>query len=101
MSSLNFGHAADFIGEVPRGRWTTYKDVATAANNDRAAQAIGNWIRRHADEIPYFYRVLLLAERRTDLQGYVSSPTRTPTGFERRARDTRGRRRLLRRARSG
>ena len=40
------------------GRWTAYKDVATAGGNVRGAQAIGDWLRREGDRVPNVYRVL-------------------------------------------
>jgi alkylated DNA nucleotide flippase Atl1 len=45
VSGLNYRRAQDFIDAIPTGRWTTFKDVATAAGNERVAQHIGNWLR--------------------------------------------------------
>ncbi len=56
--SLDFETASTFIAAVPRGRWTSYKDVATAAGNERGAQAIGEWLRRRGHEVPRVHRVI-------------------------------------------
>jgi alkylated DNA nucleotide flippase Atl1 len=58
MAPIDFTRAAAFIGAVPKGQWTAYKDVAAAAGNDRGAQAVGDWLRRRGDEVPSVYRVL-------------------------------------------
>ena len=58
MTAIDFTRAAAFIAAVPEGRWTAYKDVATAGGNDRGAQAVGEWLRRKGDEVPHVYRVL-------------------------------------------
>jgi alkylated DNA nucleotide flippase Atl1 len=50
--------AATFIAAIPDGRWTSYKEVATAAGNERAAQAIGTWLRRDGDEVLNVHRVI-------------------------------------------
>ncbi|MFL5845303.1 MAG: MGMT family protein [Solirubrobacteraceae bacterium] len=55
---MDFGKAAAFIEAVPTGNWTAYKDVATAAGNERGAQAIGEWLRRRGDQVARVYRVL-------------------------------------------
>lgn len=56
--SLDFQRAISFIAAVPRGRWTSYKDVATTAGNERGAQAIGEWLRRRGHEVPHVHRVI-------------------------------------------
>lgn len=56
--SLDFQTASRFIAAVPRGRWTSYKDVATAAGNERGAQAIGEWLRRRGHEVVHVHRVI-------------------------------------------
>jgi predicted nuclease with RNAse H fold/alkylated DNA nucleotide flippase Atl1 len=56
--SLDFQRAAAFIAGIPTGRWAAYKDVATAAGNEDAAQAVGDWVRRNGDHLPRVYRVL-------------------------------------------
>ena len=59
-SSLDFERAGAFIGAIPTGRWAAYKDVAAAADNEDATQAVGDWIRRNGDRLPHIYRVLLI-----------------------------------------
>src|SRR3954463_11490777 len=68
MATMDFEGARAFVAAVPAGRWTAYRDVAEAAGNVKGAQAIGEWLRRHGDQVPCVYRVL-----RVD--GYV------PDGF--------------------
>src|SRR4051794_25467937 len=58
MALIDFNRAAAFIAAVPEGRWTAYKDVAAAGGSERGAQAIGDWLRRHGDEVDHVYRVL-------------------------------------------
>lgn len=58
VGSLDFRQAVAFIAAVPAGRWTSYKDVATAAGNERGAQAVGDWLRRKGHEVPHVYRVI-------------------------------------------
>jgi alkylated DNA nucleotide flippase Atl1 len=58
MAPIDFTQAAAFVAAVPEGRWTAYKDVAQAGGNERGAQAVGDWLRRRGDEVPYVYRVL-------------------------------------------
>jgi alkylated DNA nucleotide flippase Atl1 len=40
MTSMDFARARAFIEAIPAGRWAAYKDVATAAGNERGAQAV-------------------------------------------------------------
>ena len=56
--SLDFQTASRFLSAVPRGRWTSYKDVAAAAGNERGAQAVGEWLRRRGDEQAHVHRVI-------------------------------------------
>ena len=58
VAPLNFEHARRFVSSVPEGRWTTYKDVATAGGNRRGAMAIGQWLRHNGATIPNYWRVL-------------------------------------------
>ena len=58
VAPMEFRKAVAFIAAVPAGRWTSYKDVATAAGNERGAQAASEWCRRRGDEIPHVYRVI-------------------------------------------
>src|SRR5689334_20937668 len=58
VAAIDFARAAAFVAAVPQGRWTAYKDVAAAGGNARGAQAIGDWLRRHGDEVKHVYRVL-------------------------------------------
>ncbi len=58
MSAIDFRRAAAFIAAVPEGRWTAYKDVAAAGGNHRGARAVGDWLRRHGDQVDHVYRVL-------------------------------------------
>jgi alkylated DNA nucleotide flippase Atl1/predicted nuclease with RNAse H fold len=56
--SLDLDKAARFLAAIPAGRWTSYKDVATVAGNDKGAQAIGEWLRRCGHELPHVHRVI-------------------------------------------
>jgi alkylated DNA nucleotide flippase Atl1 len=58
VAPLDFEHARRFVASVPEGRWTTYKDVATAGGNRRGAMAIGQWLRHNGATIPNYWRVL-------------------------------------------
>lgn len=58
VTSIDFEKARRFIAAVPRGRWTSYKDVAIAAGSPGGAQAIGQWLRRDGDKVPHVWRVL-------------------------------------------
>ena len=86
MPHMDFKKAARFIAAVPKGRWTTYGDVATVAGNPRAAQAVGEWLRRSRGGIPCFWRVL-----RVD--GFVADGL--SGGDSRRATDAAGARDVL------
>jgi alkylated DNA nucleotide flippase Atl1 len=66
VSSIDFTRARAFIDAIPAGRWAAYKDVATAAGNDRSAQAIGTWLRRQGHTIELDYRVLTVDGRMPD-----------------------------------
>lgn len=60
MIPLDFQRAEVFLAAVPKGRWTSFKDVATAGGNEAAPQAIGGWLRRDGDKLPHVYRVLTI-----------------------------------------
>jgi alkylated DNA nucleotide flippase Atl1 len=60
MIPIDFARAQAFLAAVPRGRWTSFKDVATAGGNERAPQAIGGWLRRDGDKLPHVHRVLTI-----------------------------------------
>jgi alkylated DNA nucleotide flippase Atl1 len=55
---LDFDAAARFLAAIAAGRWASYKDLATVASNDRAAQAIGEWLRGRGHELPHVHRVI-------------------------------------------
>jgi alkylated DNA nucleotide flippase Atl1 len=54
---LDMDAAEAFIAGVPKGRWTTYGDVAAAGGSPGGAQAIGTWLLRGGG-IPNVWRVL-------------------------------------------
>lgn len=58
MSGFDFGRAIPFIEAIPRGRWTSYKDVAAAAGSPRAFQAAGNQMRDSGGSIRNYWRVI-------------------------------------------
>jgi alkylated DNA nucleotide flippase Atl1 len=58
VSTLNYASATAFAAAVPRGRWTSFKEVATAAGNPAAAMAIGNWLRESGGTIPNYWRII-------------------------------------------
>lgn len=58
VSPVNKDDAEAFIASIPKGRWTSYGDVAAAAGSPKAAQAIGSWLRSAETDIPLVYRVL-------------------------------------------
>lgn len=66
MASIDFSRARTFIAAIPEGRWAAYKDVATAAGNERGAIAIGSWLRREGHGIEHDYRVLTVDGRMPD-----------------------------------
>ena len=74
MASIDFRRAAAFIAAVPEGRWTSYGDAAKAGGvpAQDGGQAIGEWLRREGDTVPYVYRVLTV-------KGYVADGFR-PAG---------------------
>jgi alkylated DNA nucleotide flippase Atl1 len=55
---LNYGRAEAFMATIPRGRWSSFKDVACAAGNPAAAMAIGNWLRETGGRLPNYWRVI-------------------------------------------
>src|SRR4051812_879324 len=57
-AALDFERGKRFVGSIPDGCWTSYGEVAEAAGNRRAAQAVGQWLMRRGDEVPGVYRVL-------------------------------------------
>ena len=63
---MDFTLARAFIEAIPAGRWAAYKDVATAAGNERGAQAVGTWLRREGHAIELDYRVLTVDGRMPD-----------------------------------
>src|SRR5947209_4795894 len=58
MSAIDFERTSAFVASVPPGRWTSYKDVATAGGNAHGAMAVGEWLRRNGEAIPRYWRVL-------------------------------------------
>ena len=58
MSGFDFSRAIPFIEAIPRGRWTSYKDVAAAAGNPKAFQAAGNHMRDSGGRIRNYWRVI-------------------------------------------
>ena len=65
-STIDFTRAASFIGAVPRGKWTSFGEVARAAGAEGGAIAIGDWLRRKGDTVPNVYRVLTVDGRVPD-----------------------------------
>lgn len=55
---MDLDMARQFIASVPKGRWTTFKDVAIAAGNKNGAQRIGQWLRHSDGTISNYWRVL-------------------------------------------
>jgi alkylated DNA nucleotide flippase Atl1 len=55
---LDLEKAAAFIASVPRGRWTSYGDVAAAGGAPRGAMGVGSWLPSAGGDIPHVYRVL-------------------------------------------
>lgn len=75
MARIDLTRAAAFIADVPDGMWTSYGDVAMAGGARRpqdGAQAVGGWLRRKGDRVPYVYRVL-------NVEGFVADGFR-PAG---------------------
>jgi alkylated DNA nucleotide flippase Atl1 len=57
--SLDFDTVRAFIGSIPRGRWSSYGDVAAAAGAPKGGQALGTWLSRNEQDVPpLVYRVL-------------------------------------------
>jgi alkylated DNA nucleotide flippase Atl1 len=50
--------AVAFVESIPKGRWTTYGDVADAAGNRGAAKSIGGWLLESGGSIPFYWRVI-------------------------------------------
>jgi hypothetical protein len=57
-ASIDFVVARGFIESIPRGRWTSYGEVAKAAGAPRGAMAIGNWLLARGEDVPNVWRVL-------------------------------------------
>ena len=56
---LDLQAAAAFLETVPRGRWTSYGDVAIAAGRTSlAAQGVASWIGGRGHELANVHRVL-------------------------------------------
>jgi len=56
---LDLDAAASLLEMVPRGRWTTYGDVAVAAGRgSNAAQGIVSWIGSNGHRVANVHRVL-------------------------------------------
>lgn len=58
VASIDFERARRFVASVPEGRWTTFKDVATAGGNERGGMAVGQWLHHNRMTIPNYWRVL-------------------------------------------
>jgi alkylated DNA nucleotide flippase Atl1 len=58
VSGYDFERAKPFITGIPRGRWSSYKDVAAAAGNPDAYMAAGNDLRASGGEIDGYWRVI-------------------------------------------
>ena len=58
-ASVDFEVVRAFIASIPRGRWSSYGDVAAAAGAPKGAQAVGTWLSRNERDVPpLVYRVL-------------------------------------------
>ena len=56
---LDLDAAAAFLDTVPKGRWTTYGDVAVAAGRGpNAAQGVASWIGSKGHLVANVHRVL-------------------------------------------
>ena len=56
---LDLDAAAAFLETVPRGRWTSYGDVAVAAGRgSNAAQGVVSWIGSNGHRVANVHRVL-------------------------------------------
>lgn len=58
VSTFDFQRAIPFIAAIPRGRWSSYKDVAAAAGNPKAFQSAGNQLRVSGGTIRNYWRVI-------------------------------------------
>jgi alkylated DNA nucleotide flippase Atl1 len=58
VSGFDFRRAIPFVEAIPPGRWTSYKDVATAAGNPMAFQTAGNKLRDSGGRIRHYWRVI-------------------------------------------
>jgi alkylated DNA nucleotide flippase Atl1 len=58
VSAFDLRRAIPFIEAIPRGRWTSYKDVAAAAGNPMAFQTAGNKMRDSGGRIRHYWRVI-------------------------------------------
>jgi len=57
--TIDFEVVRAFIGSIPKGRWSSYGDVAAAAGAPKGGQALGTWLSRNGqDAPPLVYRVL-------------------------------------------
>jgi alkylated DNA nucleotide flippase Atl1 len=79
MPSLDYAMAVRFAEAIPKGRWSSYKDVATAAGNSEAFMAIGNWLRDSGGSIPNYWRVLRSDGRVAD--GFVAHLAGRPSDY--------------------
>lgn len=75
---MDFTRARTFIEAIPPGRWAAYKDVATAAGNERGGRAVGMWLRREGHTIELDYRVLTVDGRMPD--GFQTGGRDAPVG---------------------
>src|SRR5215210_3988562 len=75
---MDWARAKAFIEAVPPGRWTAYSEVATAGGSPRGAQAVGQWVRRHGDELDGVHRVLSSDGRIAD--AWVPAGAGLPSG---------------------
>jgi len=58
-SSIDYAEARKFIESIPKGRWTSYADVAEAGGASRQGGiGAGSWLRAEGSMIPNVYRVL-------------------------------------------
>jgi alkylated DNA nucleotide flippase Atl1 len=58
VSGFDFKQAIPFIAAIPRGRWSSYRDVAGAAGNPKAHQSAGNHLRDSGGTIENYWRVI-------------------------------------------
>lgn len=78
MPPIDFQRAERFIAAIPRGRWTSYKEVAIAGGSPNGAQAVGQWLRRDGDKVPHVWRVLTVDGAVAD--GFVPAGPGVPGG---------------------